>query len=229
MDRQRRIPANIAAARGRRRSLDIEAYGDCLVPLYQQIHQVSGAPVVIDSSKDPSYLFALHATGRIRLQVLHLVRDSRAVAYSWTRVKKRPEVHWEEQMMTVRPPTLAARRWMENNLAVGLYGRVAPTVHRLRYEEFASSPGTVTNAVMTRFRLEGRREPAPVPGHSFSGNPMRFDQTPLRVRPDDAWTTALDAGERRKVTLITFPLLKKYGYPLVTGEARTDETREITS
>ena len=214
VDRLRRIPANIAVARGRRHSDDVAAYAECLVPLYREVHRVSGSPVVIDSSKDPSYLFALHATGRIDLQVLHLVRDSRAVAFSWTRVKKRPEVHWEEQVMTVRPPTLAARRWMENNLAVELFSRVGPRALRVRYEDFAGAAEAVTDDIVARLDLPPRAGSAPDPGHSFSGNPMRFDRTPLRVRPDTAWTTELDPRERRKVSLISFPLLKKYGYPV---------------
>jgi hypothetical protein len=214
VDRLRHVPGNIAVARGRRDSADVEAYADCLVPMYQQVLRVSGSPVVIDSSKDPSYLFALHATGRIDLRVLHLVRDSRAVAFSWTRVKSRPEVHWEDQVMTMRRPTLAARRWMENNLAVELFGRVGPPVHRLRYEDFATDPEAVTSHLVGELSLERRTGPVPDPGHSFSGNPIRFDRTPLRVRPDTAWTTQLDPRERRKVAVISFPLLKKYGYPL---------------
>jgi hypothetical protein len=214
VDRLRRIPANVAIALGRRRSADVEAYGDCLVPLYGQVQRVSGASVVIDSSKDPSYLFALHATRRIQLQVLHLVRDSRAVAYSWTRVKKRPEVHWEDQAMAVRRPSLAARRWVENNLAVELFGRVSPRVHRLRYEDFADDPESATAGLVSELGLVRRPQPEQVAGHSFSGNPMRFDRAPLRVRPDTAWSTDLDSRERRKVSLISFPLLKKYGYQL---------------
>ncbi len=214
VDRMRHMLENAAVARGRRRSDDVEAYADCLLPLYEQLHQVSGAPVVIDSSKDPSYLFALRATRRIELQVLHLVRDSRAVAYSWTRVKRRPEVHWEEQVMRVRRPTLAARRWMQHNLAVELFDRVGPRVTRLRYEDFAEHPELATEGLISQLGLERRPVPASVAGHSFSGNPMRFDRSPLRVRPDTAWTTRLDPRERRKVSLISFPLLKKYGYLL---------------
>ena len=132
--------------------------------------------------------------------------------------------------MTRRPPTLAARRWLENNLVVDLYSLVNPGVQRLRYEDFARDPEPVANALVRRLGLDLLADPSSGPGHSFSGNPMRFERSPLRVRPDTAWITALDPWERRKVTMMTFALLKKYGYPLtMTGIVKTDLTGEIAS
>ena len=136
--------------------------------------------MVIDSSKDPSYLFALHATGRLDLQVLHLVRDSRAVAYSWTRVKKRPEVHWEDQVMTIRRPSLAARRWIENNLAVELFARLGPRVLRVRYEDFAEDHEAVTEALVTELGLPRRAHRRPSPGTASRGTPCGSTGRPCR-------------------------------------------------
>jgi hypothetical protein len=56
-----------------------------LQQLYRAIQCVSGARVLIDSSKVPTYGLILSRTSDIHLSVLHLVRDSRAVAYSWLR------------------------------------------------------------------------------------------------------------------------------------------------
>jgi hypothetical protein len=41
---------------------------------------------------------------------------------------------------------------------------------------------------------------------------MRFSSGPLVIRRDDAWRTEMDAGDRRLVTTITGPLLRRYGY-----------------
>ncbi len=213
VDRLRHIPANSAVARGLRRSEHVRSYGDCLVPLYDAIAAQSGSSLVIDSSKDPSYLFALRATGRIELQVLHLVRDSRAVAHSWTRRKRRPEIHWAEQMMKVLPPARSARTWLEHNAAIEAYGVLGPQPVRVRYEDFADDPETCVARVVRTLDLPRRSGRAPAERHSFSGNPMRFDHAPLRVSRDDAWTRGISDQDRRTVSLITWPLLLKYGYP----------------
>jgi hypothetical protein len=43
--------------------------------------------VIIDSTKDPSHGYVLSAMPDVDLCVVHLVRDSRAVAHSWRRKK----------------------------------------------------------------------------------------------------------------------------------------------
>ncbi|MFT4084125.1 MAG: sulfotransferase, partial [Nocardioides sp.] len=196
------------------RRRDLSAYGETVAPLYAEAGRVAGAPLVIDSSKDPSYLFALRATGRVDLAVVHLVRDSRAVAHSWSRRKLRPEVHWEERWMRTLSPSRSARRWIEINAMVELYRSVfRGSVLRLRYEDFARDAAGGLAEIVAAFGLampvEPRRE-----AHSFSGNPSRFDQGPLRVTEDRSWTHQMSRRDRRAVTALTVPLLRKYGYPL---------------
>src|SRR4028119_1802817 len=61
---------------------------DCnpvLERLYRAIQRVSGAGVIVDSSKRFSYAVLLSLLPFGDLRVVHLVRDSRAVAYSWAR------------------------------------------------------------------------------------------------------------------------------------------------
>jgi len=48
--------------------------------------------------------------------------------------------------------------------------------------------------------------------HTVAGNPVRMQSGPLKLRVDDAWRAAMPAGDRRLVTLLTFPLLARYGY-----------------
>ena len=50
------------------------------------------------------------------------------------------------------------------------------------------------------------------PGHSVSGNPMRFAAGTIPIRLDERWRTGLPGGQRRAVTALTFPLLAGYGY-----------------
>jgi hypothetical protein len=41
---------------------------------------------------------------------------------------------------------------------------------------------------------------------------MRFGAGPLELRIDDAWTHGLEPRQRRTVSLLTGPLLARYGY-----------------
>jgi len=48
--------------------------------------------------------------------------------------------------------------------------------------------------------------------HSIAGNPSRFKTGEMELRPDEAWRDKLDSKITKRVTAITYPLLKKYGY-----------------
>jgi hypothetical protein len=41
---------------------------------------------------------------------------------------------------------------------------------------------------------------------------MRFQTGPVLLRRDDTWRTRLALVDRRRVTALTFPLLRHYGY-----------------
>ena len=48
--------------------------------------------------------------------------------------------------------------------------------------------------------------------HSVAGNPMRFRTGPTRLRADEEWRTAMPAADRRLVTAMSWPLLRRFGY-----------------
>lgn len=65
-----------------------EQYAQIEEKLFRAIAVVSRKKVIVDSSKVPSHGFVLNALANIDLNVLHLVRDSRAVAFSWMKRKR---------------------------------------------------------------------------------------------------------------------------------------------
>lgn len=217
VDRIRRIP-QAAARAGTRYRRHLREYGQLVLPLYDAIAAVSGADLVVDSSKDPSYLFALAALDALDLRVLHLVRDSRAVAYSWTRKRRRPEIHWQEQYMKTLPPGRAALIWLEYNSAIELYRRRNASSCRLHYEDFARQPVQAIRSVGRSLAcaVDADILPGATTGHSLSGNPMRFSAGPLVIRPDTEWATGLPVRDQRVVAALTLPLLRHYGYPMRT-------------
>ena len=229
VDRIRHIPRLAAPAlRPAEFRADLEAFGQILRRLYSAILKVSGSSVVVDSSKDPSYAYLLCAVPSLDVAVVHLVRDSRAVAYSWTRRRVRPEVHWKVEYMQQRPPALSARRWVQYHLVLDALERRVPKSLRVRYEDLAADPEAATARVAeltgavprvaagSAPAAPGANTPTTRPGrqpagHSVAGNPVRFEGLGP-VRPDLAWMEEMAPRDRRLVTAMTAPLLARYGY-----------------
>ena len=69
---------------------ELEQYRRFLTTLYRSIRAVTGARVIVDASKNLMFAKMLTETSGIRVRVLHLVRDSRGVAYSLMKKQPRP-------------------------------------------------------------------------------------------------------------------------------------------
>jgi hypothetical protein len=158
----------------------------------------------------------------LNLRVVHVVRDARGVAYSWTKTVARPETDGAEEM-TKYSPGRSAMLWNAHNAAFGLLARRGVPVRRIRYEEFVSDPRLVL-ADLAAFAgvslgpsdldfIEDGHADLKV-GHSAAGNPMRFTVGRVALRRDDAWVSALPPRQRRLVGAVCAPMLRAYGYPV---------------
>ena len=72
----------------------VHRYAELTARRLRAILKVSGAEVVVDSTKNPPYAYFLRAAqaAGVGLRVLHLVRDSRGVVHSWMKRVARPEI-----------------------------------------------------------------------------------------------------------------------------------------
>jgi sulfotransferase family protein len=205
---------------------DRARYGRALGVLYRAIAVVSGASVIVDSSKLPSYAMILRRVPGIDVRLVHLIRDSRGVAHSWQkRVLKDPGTG--EQMRTYHPWS-AALRYDFYNGATSLLGRTGTPSLRVRYEDLTADPESVLRGVIGHVAPEIRPDLAFLHAggadlgvhHAIGGNPMRFRRGVTPITTDDGWRTGLPRADRWWVTIITAPLLAAYGYPLrVTPDA----------
>ncbi len=197
----------------------LAAYTKALSALYDGISRASGCSVVVDSSKNPSHGFILSMLPNVDLYVLHLVRDSRAVAYSYTRKRVKPEVHWKQEYMRVHGPIDSAMRWTSVNGLSHMLRLARARYLRLRYEDLARDPRRAVSDVL---KWLGVRGPAPDfgdghsihPGthHMISGNPMKFQRGTIAVRPDSEWRRKSSTSCRLVATALTWPLLLEYHY-----------------
>lgn len=218
--RLRHLGRVVRALRAERRGTalpeSLQRYRRLLSTLYRGIAATSGAQVIVDSSKAPAEAAILSTVQGVELHLVHVLRDPRAIAYSWQRAIQRGAPAQGQGSARA-----SAANWMKVNLgAEALAIAVRPVTHsRLRYEDLVEHP----RAALTRLAARLGCEPdlrfldvhaARSSRHMVGGNALRFASKVERVRPDLEWREAMDRRAAMTVTAITAPLLPAYGYPL---------------
>jgi sulfotransferase family protein len=204
---------------------DASQYRDELGRIYSALGAVTGAELIVDSSKVPAGAAVAAQIDGIEAYLLQMVRDPRAVAYSWMRPKVQPDSIRQVQKVPRQMDQHSAARssvnWVAWNLLTEEVARsgYADRFHRLRYEDFIADPQA---AIADVFRLVGM----PANGtpfvdgatvklagnHTVSGNPSRFDTGPVALRADDKWRRGQSRRDRLVSTATALPLLHRYGY-----------------
>lgn len=196
-----------------------EVYGRLLGRLFHAVRDVSGARWIVDSSKGPFQRVALDAIPGAEIHTIHLVRDSRAVAFSWQRKKVRREIHWKQAEMKVFPAWKSALHW-DKRLLQSEAVRVLPgSFQTVRYEDLVTDPAGVLQTVLERLGepaatlsfLDGGRVTLGV-NHTVSGNPMRFQRGTIEVRPDTEWREKMAPAQKALVTALSLPHLLRFRY-----------------
>ncbi|GAA1399778.1 glycosyltransferase [Catellatospora coxensis] len=207
-----------------RRKKDLRAYGELHRRIYRAVADVSGASVVVDSSKHASLAFALRHARGVDLRVLHLVRDGRAVAYSWSREVRRPEIVGAEVFMPQYSTVKSGVLWSVHNALFHVLDWVRTPTLRLRYEDVVARPVDGLRRIRAFAGLgpggvECLTQPAdglPVARlettHTVAGNPMRFTNGELELRLDAAWRGKLAPRKRRILSVMTWFGRARYGY-----------------
>jgi hypothetical protein len=217
------LPAAVLPARlrARRSARELEVLGR----LYRSITTNTGDSIVVDSSKLPTYAMLLADVPGVRLSIVHLVRDPRAVAYSWQRWRQLADVD-AHTWMHRRPPVKSAGLWLLWNAVTGsvLRRRVRGRYLRMRYEDLVEDPAGSVRAML---ELVDSVSPAPLQmvddevvletTHTVAGNPARMRSGAVRVTADEEWVSDMPRRDRWLLTALTLPLLARYGYPVRVG------------
>lgn len=218
--RTRHLPLMLSGS-GRRRLADrMRPLLNNTGALYKALAEETGSRVIVDSSKEPAYGRALGMAPGIDLRVLHLVRDPRATAYSWSKKKPQPDSPDREFMVQFSP---FKNSWMWdswNGAAEALWGRDKSRYLRLRYEDFVADPRSNFGRILDLLDedaeppLAGEGEVKLGVSHTVSGNPNRFQTGSVALKPDTEWMREMDHRDRGLVTALTYPMLRRYGYPV---------------
>jgi hypothetical protein len=225
--RQRHLPQLLRSRRPA--SAALQELRASYARIYRAVAEVTDSCVVVDASKGPALGLALAGAPDIDLRMLNIVRDPRAVAWSWRRHVDRPHVRFDTEEMWRIPVSRSAAQWAALQLEVEAIAAVAGVRHgRLHYEDFVADP--VGSLVAATARIDMPLSASELPqvddgrivlgrSHGLAGNPSRFQSGAIALRADDAWTAEMTRTDRAMVTAITWPLLVAYGYPTTAGSS----------
>jgi hypothetical protein len=197
-------------------------YVEIIQNIYQKIKQVNSKALIVDSSKDISTLYLLADLPFIKLHVIHMVRDGRAVAYSRQRKRVNPQVVNQTNYLAIYSPRKAAFDWIYRNSIIEFGKPFFDSYRFIRYEDLINDPITQIRQLCSSLGvldanlsfIKKSQIYLSRPAHTVSGNPMRFQSGHLELRLDSAWQEEMKLKDKRVVTGLTWPLLKRYNYDL---------------
>lgn len=202
-------------------------YGAILDRLYRAVASTSGARVIIDSTKVPSHALIAARFASVDLHVVHLVRDPRAVAYSWLR---NPDAGGRSERARIAVRSLGVlesmAQWIFRSLFIEVTLRplLGRRYRQIRYEDFADAPLQLADALL-KFIGEARQTRPPFvddrtvivgENHILSGNRSKFNRGEVRIGRDDDWRTSMPKTAKWGCVLASWPLLLRYGYPILS-------------
>lgn len=202
-------------------SRKIADFRELLGETYRSVRRVTGCELVVDSSKNAGYGRLVAGIPDLPIYVLHLVRDSRGVAYSLEKRKRRPGTRGREEYLDRHSAASGSLFWTAAQL---LAEQLRPRVEdytRLRYRDFVRSPAS---SVERALRLADEyRSPVQIQHiagsvvhlesqHVLAGNPSRSQEGDVRLREDLEWRVEMNAVKKVTVTGLTLPYLLRYGY-----------------
>jgi len=202
--------------------LMLSEYKQILENLYKAISKVSGSEVLIDSSKSAPHAFVLSEIPAIDLNVVHLVRDSRAVVYSWQRKKKRPEIHWKEEYMPRLGTLRGTAEWILDNWLISLLKNRVSKYKLINYEALTGSPKDSIESIGKWLGIEkpdlnffvNDRVVYLGVNHTVSGNPIRFKRGEIKIKSDTEWTEKMSFMKKYLVGMLTYPFRRAH---IMTG------------
>jgi len=188
--------------------------------LLSRLFEITGSRVIIDASKMPSHGYLLQSIEDIDLYIIHLIRDPRAVAFSWLKNKKVYDIiKGEPRYFPTLHPIQSAVIWQWWNTTINfMWGRQDRYV-RVFYEDFIENPKktliNIAEKVGEKVNLDFFIDDHMVnmePVHAIAGNPTRFNSGPTKLKKDIRWLSEMSRYKKFLATIFSSPLLIRYGY-----------------
>jgi len=205
---------------------ELATYAHATASLYRAVADVTGAKVIVDSSKRISDGSLLRLLPGFELYFVHLVRDPRAVAYSRRRTKVNPDREIPGEMGG-KNPAGSAFQWAVGNLGADAvrrkHGRSRSML--VRYEDFVRQPRSIVERITDMVGVSPESTPFVSDTsvrlgvhHTVSGNPIRFNTGTVDLIEDNRWLAGLSQLDRAVTTALTLPQMLAYHYPVHVGK-----------
>ena len=205
---------------------NLDDYVELMDRLYRAIAEVTGARVIVDSSKLAPEASVLRLMPSIDPYLVHIVRDPRGHAQSMRRKVKMEPTADKTFEQPRHNPAISALIWMRRNSAADLALMKYPSSRRrlLRYEDLVARPKASIESLAhfvgeapAGLRFHDDERTVELNGnHTAWGNPSRFKTGTVEIRYDDEWMSKLKRLDRLAPTALSLPLMLRYRYPLRT-------------
>lgn len=220
-DKPWHVPALINPGFRARTDQAVAEYGEILLPLYQTIRRITGAQVIVDASKIASYGGILQRVDGLSPRFIHLVRDPRGTVNSWTkRVRMKDDLDTTRYMPQYNSAS-GAIRYTAYNIEMHAVATKSPHLF-MKYEDLIADPEACVQSVVSLFpksarnldlsNFIGSKRVKLGTTHTIAGNPMRHTCGWLSLQADEAWRETMPTAQQRLVSMLTYPLIRKYGY-----------------
>jgi hypothetical protein len=195
---------------------ELSWYLDSLEKLYQAIRNATGSKIIVDSTKASWYGYILGLLPSIDLYVVHIVRNPKGVCYSLEQRKSKGELtsKWYS-------PFHASLSWNIKNYAVEmLLNSSGKRYLRINYENFIESPQIAVKQIIELLNEKVSKLPfvdndqskvKMSTDHIITGSPSsRFETGLVKLRVDERWKDELNLVDQIIISILTFPIRKKY-------------------
>lgn len=179
---------------------------------FRRVLQARGKLIALDSSKSPGRARMLAHSNLFDLTVVHIVRDSRAVAYSNRRKQARAVARNPAYNLM---PTVHG--WNKLNMRVHChFSNEDARLLVIRYEDLTREPAAVLRGALSAVGLpwdESVLRYREQIHHNIEGNRMRMGSDSA-IHTDDEYLRAMPQRDWWLATLLSWRGLRAFGYPL---------------
>lgn len=174
----------------------------------ERVYKNSGKRIIIDASKDPRQLFILTLLRNVDIEILHLIRDSRATAFSW----KKKKIYKENVYFKKKSILRSSLRWMNDHLWLILLAKINYKIpyKQLFYENldkihsftfFEKKYYVDLKKEVSKFNIE------------IGGNVNKFTNFKT-INIDNEWKLKMKKIDSTFATFLTWPLIIYYNYKI---------------
>ena len=194
-------------------------YGEYTLALFRAISGLSGAGVIVDSSKSPARALALSRVPGLDLRMLHLVRDVRGVAYSLRIPYRERPTEGPFANVKRRSNLRFVATWaLVNYFCEHVRAKLTHPILFIRYEDYTTSPDMVLAGVanllgVPRIDYQAGSGHLLEQGHQIAGNVIRMGPV-QKIIPDENWRSYFGSVMQKGMYILVLPLMLRYRYRL---------------